>query len=212
MTSIIATETVSYYVAGDSSTSVTLSETDTPSSSRQVGSVMALTGTPTTATGKGGEEPPEATIIAVTSTAYVAAHPPPPTNKNPPQPMTTVIVAPPPPPPPPPATSVKPPAPSASSPSSRICIGNDGSTYTDPGTKHKFRIECATAHQGKDIENLEAETMQECISLCTKNKFCKGVIWFNVGPQGTDLNYCWLKSTTDGEVQDTPDAQSAVLL
>ncbi|KAI0445005.1 hypothetical protein F4803DRAFT_548630 [Xylaria telfairii] len=206
MTSIIATETVSYYVADDSSIPVTLSETDKPSSSRQVGSVMTLTGTPTTATGQGGDKHPESTIIAITSTAYVTAQLPPPTNKNPPQPVTTVIVA------PPPATSVKPPAPSASSPSSRICIGNDGSTYTDPGTKDKFRIECATAHQGKDIENLEASSMQECIGLCTKNKFCKGVIWFNVGPQGTNLNYCWLKSAMDGEVQSMPDAQSAMLL
>ncbi|KAI8953995.1 hypothetical protein F4801DRAFT_69335 [Xylaria longipes] len=122
------------------------------------------------------------------------------------QPMTTIIVA------PPPATTSSSPLPSASSTSSRICLGDDGSTYTDPGTGDKFRIECAVAHQGRDIENLEAETMQECISMCAKNKFCKGAIWFNVGPQGTDLNYCWLKSSMDGEVQDTRDAQSVVLL
>ncbi|KAI0554132.1 hypothetical protein F4679DRAFT_527237 [Xylaria curta] len=123
------------------------------------------------------------------------------------QPKTTTVVS-----PSPPAQTSQAPSPSKPSNSSRICLGDDGSTYTDPGTGHKFRIECAVAHQGKDIENLEAETMQDCISMCAKNKFCKGAIWFNVGPQGTDLNYCWLKSAMDGEVQENIDAQSVVLL
>ncbi|KAI0190228.1 hypothetical protein EV127DRAFT_430777 [Xylaria flabelliformis] len=120
---------------------------------------------------------------------------------------TTVVVS-----PSPPAQTSQVSSPSTPSNSSRICLGDDGSTYADPGTGHKFRIECAVAHQGKDIENLEAETMQDCISLCAKNKFCKGAIWFNVGPQGTDLNYCWLKSAMNGEVQENTDAQSVVLL
>ncbi|KAI0455483.1 hypothetical protein F5B21DRAFT_471510 [Xylaria acuta] len=203
MSSIITTKTISYYMTGDSST---LSETDTHSSSRQVGSVMASARTTTTATGEEGDEP--ATVIAVTSTAFVAAQQPAPTNTMPSQPMTTVTVSA----APTTTTTSSSPRPSASSHSSRICMGDDGGTYTDPGTGDKFRIECAVAHQGKDIENLEAETMQECVSLCAKNRFCKGAIWFNVGPQGTDLNYCWLKSDMDGDVQDTPDAQSVVLL
>ncbi|KAI0855659.1 hypothetical protein F4860DRAFT_530096 [Xylaria cubensis] len=200
---ITATKTISYYVAGDSSTFVTPSETDTHSSSRQVGSVMASTGTTTTATGKGGTEP---TIVADTSTVFVAVQQLSHTNMIPSQP-TTVVVS-----PSPPAQTSQVSSPSTPSNSSRICLGDDGSTYADPGTGHKFRIECAVAHQGKDIENLEAETMQDCISLCAKNKFCKGAIWFNVGPQGTDLNYCWLKSAMNGEVQENTDAQSVVLL
>ncbi|KAI1739648.1 hypothetical protein F4680DRAFT_131905 [Xylaria scruposa] len=204
MTLITATKTISYYVAGDPSTFVTLSETDTHSSSRRVGSVMASTGTTTTATGKGGNKP---TIVADTSTASVTVQKPSHTNTIPSQPKTTTVVS-----PSPPAQTSPAPSPSKPSNSSRICVGDDESTYTDPGTGHKFRIECAVAHQGKDIENLEAETMQECISMCAKNKFCKGAIWFNVGPQGTDNNYCWLKSAMDGEVQENTDAQSVVLL
>ncbi|TRX91376.1 hypothetical protein FHL15_007798 [Xylaria flabelliformis] len=202
---ITATKTISYYVAGDSSTFVTLSETDTHSSSRRVGSVMASTGTTTTATGKGGGTEPT-TIVADTATVFVAVQQPSHANTIPSQPTTVVVSS------SPPAQTSQVSSPSTPSNSSRICLGDDGSTYTDPGTGDKFRIECAVAHQGKDIENLEAETMQDCISLCAKNKFCKGAIWFNVGPQGTDLNYCWLKSAMNGEVQENTDAQSVVLL
>ncbi|KAI0539028.1 hypothetical protein GGR58DRAFT_271487 [Xylaria digitata] len=135
------------------------------------------------------------------------------------KPTTTVSSSAPPPPkntspssasPPSPLSS---PLPTQSSPSSRICIGDDGSTYTDPGTGDKFRLECTVAHQGKDIVNLEANTMQSCISMCAKNTHCKGAIWYNVGPQGTDLNYCWLKSEMDdSDVRITADAQSVVRL
>ncbi|KAI0481749.1 hypothetical protein F4859DRAFT_433448 [Xylaria cf. heliscus] len=206
---ITATMTISYYVVGGSSTFAIPSETEKPSSSRQVGSVTALTGTPPTATGKGVDEPPKATIVAVTSTAFITAQKPPPTNTIPSQPTATAIVAP----PPPSATTSQAPPPSTSSTSSRICLGPDGSTYTDPGTGDRFRIECAVTHEGSDIINLEAETMQQCVSLCAKNKLCKGAVWFNVGPQGTNLNYCWLKSAMDDDnVRDTLDAQSVVLL
>ncbi|KAI1275062.1 hypothetical protein F5Y07DRAFT_186234 [Xylaria sp. FL0933] len=102
---------------------------------------------------------------------------------------------------------------STDSPSSRICIGDDGSTYTDPATGDKFRLECSVAHQGKDIMNYEANTMQDCIAMCAKNTHCKGAIWFNVGPQGTLLNYCWLKSEMDsGDGDVNGDAQSVVRL
>ncbi|KAI0527937.1 hypothetical protein F5B22DRAFT_11591 [Xylaria bambusicola] len=104
-----------------------------------------------------------------------------------------------------------------SSPSSRVCIGDDGSTYTDPATGDKFRLECAVSHQGQDIENVKTYSMQSCISMCAKNTHCKGAVWYNVGPQGTNLNYCWLKSTmedpkVDGAVLVTKDAQSVVRL
>ncbi|KAI1337886.1 hypothetical protein F5Y15DRAFT_147121 [Xylariaceae sp. FL0016] len=96
--------------------------------------------------------------------------------------------------------------------SSRDCIAPDGSVYQDPGTKAQFRVECGIAHQGADIENLEAETMQDCVSLCAENAGCAGAIWYNVGAQGTDLNYCWLKSGMDGELRYTSDAESVVRL
>ncbi|KAI1469485.1 uncharacterized protein F4812DRAFT_423281 [Daldinia caldariorum] len=109
------------------------------------------------------------------------------------------------------STSGKPTAtPSAAA---RSCLGADGSIYTDPGTGAKFRIECDVAHQGRDIENLKASSMPECVSLCAKNTRCTGAIWYDVGPQGTDLNYCWLKSSMDdSDIRSTTDAQSVVRL
>ncbi|KAI0379572.1 hypothetical protein F5Y04DRAFT_282659 [Hypomontagnella monticulosa] len=93
------------------------------------------------------------------------------------------------------------------------CLGTDGSTYTDPGTGAQFKIECDVAHQGRDIENPEAQSMEECVSLCANNSRCKGAIYYNVGPQGTDLNYCWLKSSmNDTDIRPTKDAQSIVRL
>lgn len=93
------------------------------------------------------------------------------------------------------------------------CLGTDGSTYTDPGTGSRFKIECDVAHQGRDIENPEAQSMEECVSLCANNSRCKGAIYYNVGPQGTDLNYCWLKSSmNDTDIRPTNDAQSVVRL
>ncbi|KAI1805578.1 hypothetical protein F4811DRAFT_514365 [Daldinia bambusicola] len=109
------------------------------------------------------------------------------------------------------STSSKPTA--TPSPAARSCLGADGSTYTDPETGAKFRIECDVAHQGRDIENLKAESMPECVSLCAKNTHCTGAIWYDVGPQGTDLNYCWLKSSIDdSDIRLTTDAQSVVRL
>ncbi|KAI1768905.1 hypothetical protein GGR53DRAFT_315190 [Hypoxylon sp. FL1150] len=97
--------------------------------------------------------------------------------------------------------------------SNGYCLGYDGATYTDPSTGSQFRIECDAAHEGKDITNPEAETMEDCVSLCADNSRCVGAIWYNVGPQGTDLNYCWLKSSLDdSDIRDTPDAQSVVRL
>ncbi|KAI1384384.1 uncharacterized protein F4822DRAFT_414964 [Hypoxylon trugodes] len=109
-------------------------------------------------------------------------------------------------------TSTGPAATHTSASSKGKCLAEDGSTYTDPGTGSQFKIECDVAHQGKDIDNYEASSMEECISMCTKNTECVGVIWYSAGPQGTDLNYCWLKSTMDDDLKSTKDAQSAVLL
>ncbi|OTA88987.1 hypothetical protein M434DRAFT_114451 [Hypoxylon sp. CO27-5] len=92
------------------------------------------------------------------------------------------------------------------------CLGTDGSTYTDPGTGSKWKIECDIAHQGKDIENYEAQSMEACVSMCANESDCVGAIWYSAGPQGTDLNYCWLKSSLNDNLKDTKDAQSVVRL
>ncbi|KAI1312091.1 hypothetical protein F5Y03DRAFT_409276 [Xylaria venustula] len=225
------TETVSLYVTSHSSTFLTLLKTEIPSLSSHTTKPTTTTGT----AGSRGDTDPETSIVA---TVFVTQLPPSPTDTVRSQPTTTASSAPSPkttlpvssPPPAPAASPADVPLASpqespsdspagsspadnpADSPSSRICLGDDGSTYTDPGTGDKFRIECSVAHQGTDLENLEAYTMESCVSLCAKNSHCKGAIWFNVGPQGTDLNYCWLKSAVGGPVQVNADAQSVVRL
>ncbi|KAI0106141.1 hypothetical protein F4776DRAFT_470840 [Hypoxylon sp. NC0597] len=92
------------------------------------------------------------------------------------------------------------------------CLGTDGSTYTDPGSGSKWKIECDIAHQGKDIENYEAQSMEACVSMCANESGCVGAIWYSAGPQGTDLNYCWLKKSLNNNLKDTKDAQSVVRL
>ncbi|KAI1092427.1 hypothetical protein F5B19DRAFT_454639 [Rostrohypoxylon terebratum] len=92
------------------------------------------------------------------------------------------------------------------------CLGANGSTYTDSETGSQWRIECDTAHQGKDIDNYEADTMEACVSMCADDSDCVGAIWYSAGPQGTDLNYCWLKSTLEDNLKSTKDAQSVVRL
>ncbi|KAI1124781.1 hypothetical protein F5Y10DRAFT_268775 [Nemania abortiva] len=179
------TKTLSFYAAAaDSSTTFrTLPETGRPSSTHQVGSVQASSGT-TTAAGEGGRGNPEPAAVPTSAVSGVS-----------PQTATTPM-----------SHSPTP------SPSSRDCLGDDGSIFTDHGTGDRFKIECDVAHQGRDLENIEAQTMEDCVSLCAKNNYCKGAIWYNVGPQGTDLNYCWLKSDMDDDIRVTPDAQSVVRL
>ncbi|KAI1488766.1 hypothetical protein F5X96DRAFT_684745 [Biscogniauxia mediterranea] len=107
------------------------------------------------------------------------------------------------------------PSPSSSSTTtspSPSCLGADGSTYTDAATRSRFRVECDVAHQGKDIVNREAASMEACVALCARDDACRGAIWYDAGPQGTDLNYCWLKSAMSDERRETRDAQSVVRL
>ncbi|KAI0802363.1 hypothetical protein GGR55DRAFT_665955 [Xylaria sp. FL0064] len=226
---MVVTETVSLEVTSRSSTFITLLKTQTPSSSSS-----RQTPKPTAKTATGGRGSAESETAAVVATVFVTQPPPSPTDTIPSQPTTTSTAsnapsspkntAPASPPPPSPAilpadspadtpADSSPTDASTDSPSSRICIGDDGSTYKDPATGDKFRLECSVAHQGKDIMNYKANTMQDCIAMCAKNTHCKGAIWFNVGPQGTLLNYCWLKSEMDGGDGDVNgDAQSVVRL
>ncbi|KAI0389760.1 hypothetical protein F5Y17DRAFT_107925 [Xylariaceae sp. FL0594] len=96
--------------------------------------------------------------------------------------------------------------------SSRVCIGADGSTVTDAATGARFRLECTVEHRGTDLLNIEAGSMTACVALCAQNSRCAGAVWYNVGPQGTDLNYCWLKTQMLSQVDVRADAQSVVRL
>lgn len=89
------------------------------------------------------------------------------------------------------------------------CPEADGTIFIDATTEVQFQRSCRVQHRGYDIENREAESMETCMTWCAKTNGCRGVTWFNAGPQGTDLNYCWLKSNMDGEIRFTSDAQSA---
>ncbi|KAI1633807.1 hypothetical protein F4809DRAFT_644129 [Biscogniauxia mediterranea] len=136
---------------------------------------------------------PSPSTPTTTTTAAAAGN----TNTNTPSPSPS---------PSPSSSTTSPPSPSPS------CLGADGSTYTDAATRSQFRIECDTAHQGKDIVNREAASMEACVALCAGDDACRGAIWYDAGPQGTDLNYCWLKSAMGDERRETRDAQSVVRL
>ncbi|KAI1496913.1 hypothetical protein F5X99DRAFT_424072 [Biscogniauxia marginata] len=184
----ITTETLSMYMTSDSPTM--------PTSLGSEGSSL------------GGGETSISTEEDIPTPLIPATEPEPTADPTPSQPPTTATPS-----PAPVATTNSPipsTSPSNSDPNERSCLGDDGSTYRDPGTGAQFTIECNLAHEGKDIENLEAESMEECVSLCAKDDQCQGAIWYNAGPQGTDLNYCWLKSAMDDERRTTRDAQSVV--
>ncbi|KAI0873087.1 hypothetical protein GGS24DRAFT_517970 [Hypoxylon argillaceum] len=196
-----ATKTVSFYVAaaGSSTTTTFMTLSQTARSSSSSSSPSSSSSTPSTT-------PASATAVSI-STVFVVTQPAPTTNtaQKPPPPST-------PPPQPPSTPSSSSPPPASPSPAREGCLGPDQSTYADPGTGAQFRIECDVAHQGKDITNPEAATMEACVSLCAAVAHCAGAIWYDAGPQGTNLNYCWLKSAMDGVVDVTGDAQSVVRL
>ncbi|XXH05250.1 calponin [Hypoxylon texense] len=167
--------------------------------------------TPTSPSSTPTPTPPPPTPTTATTTVLVtppvSTPSPTPTSPKttPPSPTTTIKTT--------PTSTAKATSTLTPAQSNGYCLGQDGSTYTDPGTGARFEVECDVAHQGKDIENLKADTMEDCVSLCAANSRCVGAIWYNVGPQGTDLNYCWLKSSLDdSDIRDTPDAQSVVRL
>ncbi|KAI1167416.1 hypothetical protein F5B18DRAFT_439531 [Nemania serpens] len=208
MPPITTTKITSLHVTASASTFITLVGTGKPTSSRRADGVQTSSGTTTATEEKGGCQGSKPTAIAANATTvFIVTQLPTPTDTIRPQPTSKASSA-----PAPEKTS----SPASPQPtphfSSRVCLGDDGSTYTDPGTGDTFKIECTASHQGKDIVNLEAQTMEECVSLCAKNTHCKGAAWYNVGPQGTDLNYCWLKSEMADDVRITADAQSVVRL
>ncbi|RYP19608.1 hypothetical protein DL767_009618 [Monosporascus sp. MG133] len=99
----------------------------------------------------------------------------------------------------------------ATSDSRLECPEADGTVFTDPGTGKRFKHSCYQQYPGYDIENREKESMATCIAWCAMVDECVAANWYNAGPQGTDLNYCWLKSD-HGEVRKTKDAQNVVLI
>ncbi|RYP74320.1 hypothetical protein DL770_007630 [Monosporascus sp. CRB-9-2] len=99
----------------------------------------------------------------------------------------------------------------ATSDSRLECPEADGTVFTDQGTGKRFKHSCYEQYPGYDIENREKESMAACITWCAEVDECVAANWYNAGPQGTDLNYCWLKSDR-GEVRKTEDAQNAALI
>jgi hypothetical protein len=98
------------------------------------------------------------------------------------------------------------------------CPSVDNTNYTVPGTGAVFRRECLTDRQGSDIANVEQLSMEDCLAYCVSwntnaanSQRCAAVTWVYVGPQGTDVNYCWIKYAVPGKAYAV-NMESAVLL
>ncbi|KAK8073139.1 hypothetical protein PG996_006487 [Apiospora saccharicola] len=109
------------------------------------------------------------------------------------------------------ASTAPSPTPSDTAP---LCPGANNTVIDDGGTQYR-RI-CGISYDGNDIQPQKADTMGQCLSLCsahTGQVACAGVVWYDAGPQGTDLNWCWLKRSMDKAVLSYRDAaQTAIRL
>ncbi|KAI1769978.1 hypothetical protein F4818DRAFT_434452 [Hypoxylon cercidicola] len=205
-TTALSTSTKSAAASASSATSSTTSSTTSPTSTTTALATKDKTPISSSSTPTKPPPPPTTATTTVLVTPPVSTPTPPTVTVTPTPPTTTT-------PKPTPTSSAQPTSTLTPAQSNGYCLGQDGSTYTDPGTGSAFRVECDVAHQGKDIENREADSMEDCVSMCAENSRCVGAIWYNAGPQGTDLNYCWLKRTLeDDNIKDTADAQSVVRL
>ncbi|KAK7913804.1 hypothetical protein PG985_011507 [Apiospora marii] len=99
------------------------------------------------------------------------------------------------------------------------CPGANNTVYTTPadeGGGTQYRRICGVSYDGNDIQPQKAETMGHCLALCSGyvgGSHCAGVVWYDAGPQGTDLNWCWLKRSMDQAVLSYRDsAQTAIRL
>ncbi|KAK7961587.1 uncharacterized protein PG986_002412 [Apiospora aurea] len=117
-----------------------------------------------------------------------------------------------------PTTSNAPPRPRPSD-TAPPCPGANNTAYTS--TAHEgstqYRRICGISYDGNDIQPQVAETMGDCLSLSSGyaggGVRCAGVVWYDAGPQGTDLNWCWLKRSMDRAVLTYRDsAQTAIRL
>jgi hypothetical protein len=90
------------------------------------------------------------------------------------------------------------------------CPSADNTYYTPPNSKQRFLRQCDTDYGGAegaiDADRVKAQSMDECIGYCAKSNDdisaaynCSGVTWSYDGPQGTGLNYCWIKSKLAGK-------------
>ncbi|KAH6664199.1 hypothetical protein B0J14DRAFT_706632 [Halenospora varia] len=85
------------------------------------------------------------------------------------------------------------------------CPGTDNTNYVVPNTSQKFVRRCNTDLAGSDFSRSNANNMAECLALCAKQNAdanavtkCYAVTWVYRGPQGTAVNYCWLKNSVPG--------------
>lgn len=94
-----------------------------------------------------------------------------------------------------------------------LCPGANN-TITDDGSGMQYRRICGISYDGNDIQPQKAETMGQCLALCsghTGGSACTGVVWYDAGPQGTDLNWCWLKRSMDKAVLSYRDAAQTAI-
>ncbi|KAK8017115.1 hypothetical protein PG993_015304 [Apiospora rasikravindrae] len=71
------------------------------------------------------------------------------------------------------------------------CPDANNTIYTSPANDGgtQYRRICGVSYDGNDIQPQLAQTMGMCLSLCSGHAGgCAGVVWYDAGPQGTDLN------------------------
>ncbi|OHE90773.1 hypothetical protein CORC01_13913 [Colletotrichum orchidophilum] len=81
-------------------------------------------------------------------------------------------------------------------------LSSENKTYTVPGSNLRFVRECGNNYPTNDLGHIPLTRMEDCMNLCaalavttqSTDGPCIGVAWVTAGKQGTDENYCWLKS------------------
>ncbi|TDZ33122.1 hypothetical protein C8035_v006054 [Colletotrichum spinosum] len=92
-------------------------------------------------------------------------------------------------------------------------LSSENKTYTPPGSNLRFVRECGKNYPFNDLGYIPLTKMEDCINLCaalyvttqSADGKCIGVAWVTAGKQGTDQNYCWLKSA-----KGSPDPKANV--
>jgi hypothetical protein len=98
------------------------------------------------------------------------------------------------------------------------CPDVNNTNYTVPGTNQVFLRQCDTNRVGSDIEYVEKNSMTDCLSYCASwnsnsasSTRCLSVTWVYQGPQGTYVNYCWIKSSVP-DASTYSNMESAILI
>ncbi|KAI3538340.1 hypothetical protein CABS01_08155 [Colletotrichum abscissum] len=81
-------------------------------------------------------------------------------------------------------------------------LSSENKTYTVPNSNLRFVRECGNNYPMNDLGHIPLTRMEDCMNLCaalavttqSADGPCVGVAWVTAGKQGTDENYCWLKS------------------